>query len=172
MINKLKKYFTIIIIFFTSSCYDNWYKPMGYIFSHMPKGGSPGFELGWKHGCESGLGSQFGGAFYMNFYTWKRDPDLIVSNPDYQKIRKKYRKEFKKINWNNKTEVKKNLSDYAGIFWGAHAFCRHSVLGMLNTAEMTPTLPGDERYSPGAHSIGNVWKMTGKGDTRIGSGFW
>jgi hypothetical protein len=62
--------------------------------------------------------------------------------------------------------------DYSGIFWGAHAFCRHSVLGMLQTAEMTPTLPGDERYSPGAHSIGNVWKMTGKGDTRIGSGFW
>ena len=145
---------------------------MGYLFTHMPKGGTPGFELGWRHGCESGLGSQFAGALYMNFYTWKRDSDLVVSNPDYNKIRKKYRKELAKVNWNNIQEVKKNLSDYNSIFWGAHAFCRHSVLGMLNTAEMDPALPGDERYNPSAHSIGNVWKMTGKGDTRIGTGFW
>ena len=145
---------------------------MGYLFTHMPKGGTPGFELGWRHGCESGLGSQFAGALYMNFYTWKRDADLVVSNPDYNKIRKKYRKELAKVNWNNIQEVKKSLSDYNSIFWGAHAFCRHSVLGMLNTAEMDPTLPGDERYNPSAHSIGNVWKMTGKGDTRIGTGFW
>lgn len=167
-----KKYLIIITLFFTSSCYYNWYKPMGYLFTHMPKGGTPGFELGWRHGCESGLGSQFAGALYMNFYTWHRDSDLVVSNPDYNKIRKKYRKELGKVNWNNIQEVKKNLSDYNSIFWGAHAFCRHSVLGMLNTAEMDPALPGDERYNPAAHSIGNVWKMTGKGDTRIGTGFW
>ena len=172
MKNINKKHLIIFLLFFTNSCYYNWYKPMGYLFTHMPKGGTPGFELGWRHGCESGLGSQFAGALYMNFYTWKRDADLVVSNPDYNKIRKKYRKELAKVNWNNIQEVKKNFSDYNSIFWGAHAFCRHSVLGMLNTAEMDPALPGDERYNPAAHSIGNVWKMTGRGDTRIGTGFW
>jgi hypothetical protein len=172
MINKLKIYFSIILIFTLTSCYPNWYKPMGHLFRQMPKGGTPGFELGWIHGCESGLGSQFGGAIYMNFYSWKRDPDLIVSNPDYQKIRKKYRKELRKVNWNNTQEVKRNLSDYTSIFWGAHTFCHHAVLGILQSADMTPTLPGEERYNPGAHSIGNIWKMTGKGDTRIGTGFW
>ena len=89
MININKKYLIIILLFLTNSCYYNWYKPMGYIFTHMPKGGTPGFELGWRHGCESGLGSQFAGAIYMNFYTWKRDADLVISDPDYHKIRKK-----------------------------------------------------------------------------------
>ena len=52
-------------------------------------------------------------------------------------------------------------------------FCRHTVLGILQTAGMDPTLPGDARYNPVSHSIGNVWKLTGKGDTRIGAtGLW
>lgn len=147
---------------------------MGYtLFKKMPKGGTPGFELGWIHGCESGLGSQFGGAVYMSFYTWKRDPDIASVNPDIPKIRARYRKELAKVNWNDPVEVKKNFSDYNTIFWGAHSFCHGAVLGILQTANMNPSLPGAERYDPMAHSLGNVWKLNGRGDTRIGSsGLW
>jgi hypothetical protein len=44
---------------------------------------------------------------------------------------------------------------------------------------MQPALPGEDRTDPygtgfvAGDSIGNVWKMNSKGDTRIGStGFW
>ena len=147
---------------------------MGYVlFRQLPKGGSPGFNLGWNHGCESGLGSQFAGALYMSFYTWKRDVDIAMSNPDIAKIRARYKKELKDINWDNIDDVKKNFNDYNTIFWGAHAFCRHSALGILQTADMTPSIPGDERFIVGKHNIGNMWKINGKGDSRIGStGMW
>lgn len=140
------------------------------MFKKMPKGGTPGFNLGWTHGCESGLGSQFGGAFFMSFYSWKKDVDIASSNPDINKIRMRYKKELKDVDWNNETDVKKNFRDYNTIFWGAHAFCRHSALGILQTAGMGPPIPGDERYDPAKHSIGNVWKMNARGDTRIGGG--
>jgi hypothetical protein len=167
MIKKLS-----LFLFFTlAACAPNWYKPMGQmLFSYMPKDGSPGFKLGWIHGCQSGLGSQFAGAFYMTFYTWSRDPDITSSNPNIQVIRERYKKELKDINWDNPAEVKKNFSDYNTIFWGAHSFCRHSALGILQTARMAPTLPGDERFDPGAHNLGSIWRITGKGDTRIGAG--
>jgi hypothetical protein len=147
---------------------------MGHLFRSMPKGGTPGFELGWTHGCQSGLGSDFGGNYYMTWYTWSRDPDITSSNPDFEKIKKRYKKELKDIDWNNEAEVKKSFSDYNTIFWAAHAFCRHSVLGMLQTAGLTPNLPSqDRRWEPEKHSIGAVWKLTGKGDVRIGaSGLW
>jgi hypothetical protein len=164
----------ILLILSTSlcGCYRNWYKPMGFIFSHRPDEGSPGFKLGWDHGCESGLATQYGGAIYMSFYKWKRDPDIASTNPDYYRIKRRYQKELRNVNWSNLEEIKRNFSDYNTIFWSAHSFCKHSVIGMLQTAEMDPPLPGEERYNPMAHSIGNVWKMTGKGDTRIGKGLW
>ena len=143
---------------------------MGYfLFRQMPKGGTPGYELGWIHGCESGLGSQFAGAIYMTFYTWKRDPDIASSNPDIPKIRERYKSELSKVNWNDLNDVKKNFSDYNTIFWGAHAFCRHSVLGILQSAVMTPKLPGEQRYNPAEHNLGTIWKLNGRGDARIGS---
>ena len=48
----------ILSLFILSSCTTkNWYKPRGYLlFSMKPKGGSPGYGLGWDHGCESGAG--------------------------------------------------------------------------------------------------------------------
>ncbi len=144
---------------------------MGYtLFKQMPKGGTPGFELGWVHGCQSGLGSQFGGALYMSFYTWSKDPDIASSNPNIPVIKERYKKELVKINWDNPKEVKKNFSDYNSVFWGASSFCRHSVLGILQSADMEPPLPGAERYDPGKHSLGSVWKMHGKGDTRLNRG--
>jgi hypothetical protein len=169
-----KKLLTIFLIFSLTNCVPNWYKPMGYrVFRKMPKEGSPGFKLGWIHGCESGLGTQFGGSFFMSFYSWHRDPDIVAAFPDIPKIRARYKKELKGIDWNNKKEVKKNFDDYNAIFWGAHYFCRQTVLGSLQSASMNPTLPGEERYDPGAHSVGNVWKLNGRGDTRIGStGLW
>lgn len=161
----------IILVLFLGSCTPNWYKPMGYrAFRHMPKGGSPGFELGWIHGCQSGLGSQFGGAVYMSFYTWSRDPDITSVNPNIPKIRERYKKELRKVNWDDITEVKKNFSDYNTIFWSAHIFCRHTVLGTLQSADMSPPLPSQTRYNPSAHSVGSIWKINGKGDTRIYKG--
>lgn len=166
----LKKILLLIFTQILVSCSTpNWYKPYGYqLFSQMPKGGTPGFQLGWIHGCESGLGSHFAGNFYMSFYTWKRDVDIALSDPNIPKIRARYKKELRNVNWDNPAEVKKNLSDYNTIFWGAHAFCRHTALGVLQTAAMNPALPGAERYNMMAHSIGNVFKITAR-DTRWGS---
>lgn len=169
MKRKISVFFLLLIL---CSCYPNWYKPMGKVFKNAPKNGSPGFRLGWIHGCESGLSTQFGGAIYQSFYTWKRDPDITSSEPDYDKIRKRYRKELKDIDWNNINDIKKNFSDYNTIFWGGHIFCRQAVIGMLISADMKPPVADDERYNPMAHSLGNIWKMTGRGDTRIGTGLW
>ena len=168
----MRKIFLIFLILGLCSCYRNWYKPMGKVFKDVPKGGTPGFRLGWIHGCESGLGTQFGGAIYQSFYTWSRDPDIASSKPDIEKIRKRYKKELKGVNWNNPAEVKKNFSDYNIIFWGGHAYCRQMVVGILIASDMKPPLPDEERYDPMAHSLGSIWKMTGRGDTRIGTGLW
>jgi hypothetical protein len=174
MIYFIKKIKILLLLLLLCSCSKHWYKPFSRVFKNMPKGGSPGFELGWQHGCESGLGTQFGGAIYQTFYTWKRDVDITSStNIDQEiirKIRKRYEKELKGINWDNISEVKKNFSDYNTIFWTASAFCRHSLLGILQTAGMTPTLPGDDRYDPTAHSVGSIWKINGKGDARYAAG--
>jgi hypothetical protein len=170
------KFFKIILCFLISlalsSCSKYWYKPMGWVFNHVPKEGSPGFKLGWLHGCESGLGTQFGGAIYQSFYTWKRDPEIASANPDYNLIRKRYQKELKKVNWRDIQDIKKNFSDYNTIFWGAHSFCRQVIIGTLQTADMAPPVADEERFNPMAHSLGNIFKMTGKGDTRIGTGLW
>jgi hypothetical protein len=161
---------SILLLLLIASCSNpNWWKPQGHLFNHMPKGGSPGFNLGWIHGCQSGMGSQFGGAFGMTFYTWSKDPDIASSNPDIPKIKARYKKELKDINWDDINEVKKNFSDYNTIFWGAHSFCRHSRLGILQTAGMNPTLPGDDRYDPGAHNVGSIWNMDARGDVRMKS---
>ena len=97
----------------------------------MPKGGSPGFQLGWIHGCESGLGSQYGGGLFMYFYTWSRDPDITSVNPDINKIRRRYKKELAGVDWNNRDNINKNFGDYNAIFWNAHGFCHSSILGVL-----------------------------------------
>ena len=83
---------------------------------------------------------------------------------------KRYKEELKDINWDDIEEVKKNFSDYNTIFWRSHIFCRHSILGTLQSADMEPPLPSQQRYNPAAHHIGSVWKIDGKGDTRIGQG--
>ena len=166
-------------MFFVASCSTpNWYKPHGYkLFSLMPKGGTPGYNLGWVHGCESGAGTQFGGAVYQTFYTWNRDPDISSSRPDIEKIRKRYgKKELKDINWSDSAEIKRNFSDYNLVFWDAHYFCRQTVLGTLQLGDMDPPLPGETRYNPSAHHLGSVYKLNGKNDPRLGSqrsgGFW
>lgn len=170
----------IALIFLASCTVHNWYKPQGYrVFRQLPKGGSPGFTLGWLHGCESGMATQFGGGFYMTFYEWKKDPDISSSNPDIAKIKNRYKRELKNVNWNDENDIKRNLNDYRSIFWSAHIFCRHSAIGVLQMAGgrssgegFTPPVAGDARYDPTQHSIGNVWKLHGKGDTRIGTGLW
>jgi hypothetical protein len=168
--NLISKIFVIINLFALVNCGFNsqWYKPMSYLFDKIPENSSPGFKLGWEHGCRSGLGSQFGGAIYMSMYTWTKDADIMSSNPDLDKIRARYPKKLKDIDWNNPREVKKNFDDYKKIFWGSHIFCRHSVLGSLQMAGMDPSLPGKVRYDPGAHSLGNVWRLQGKRDARWG----
>lgn len=167
---KIRIFWIFSLFLITNCSTPNWYKPLGHqMFSQMPKG-SPGFELGWIHGCQSGLGSQFGGAMYMTFYTWSKDPDIASSNPDIPKIRARYKKELKNINWDDANEVKKNFSDYNTIFWTAHSFCRHSALQTNYNAGFEPPLPGDARYDPAARGIGDIWKIDGPRDTRLGSG--
>jgi hypothetical protein len=171
----LKKFCTLLAFLTITSCsVPNWWKPQGYrLFSQAPTEGTPGLRLGWIHGCQSGLGSQFGGAIGMSFYTWSKDPDIASSNPNVPRIRERYKKDLKNVNWDDTAEVKKNFSDYNTIFWTAHSFCRHSVLQEKQSADMEPPLPGDARYNPEAHSISNIWKIDGRGDARIGSqGLW
>ncbi len=171
----MKKIFSILILILISSCSPYWYKPHGQVFKLMPKGGTPGFNLGWRHGCESGLGTQFGGAFYMTFYTWSRDPEIAKANPtpeDIEIIRKRYKKELKDVNWNDPEDVTKNLRHYNMIFWPGHAFCRQSILGTLQNAAMNPPIPGDDRIDFGKGAIGNIYKIDGRGDARWGNGYW
>ncbi len=179
MVMKISKIILIsLLLIFTSSCVRNWWKPISYrVFNQMPEGGSPGFNLGWIHGCESGLGSNFGGAFFMSFYSWKKDVDIMSANPDIPKIRERYKDDLKDVNWDDPEEVKRNFSDYKQIFWSAHIFCRHTVLQTLQSANMEPPQAGDVRYDPMAHSLENIWCLHCKGDARIGSpapgaGFW
>ena len=165
----LKKILLIFSILFISSCHPNWYKPHGKLFRQMPEG-SPGFQLGWLHGCQSGMGTQFGSAIFMTFYGWSRDIDITSVTPNIEAIKKRYPKKLKGVNWNDLNDIKKNFSDYNTIFWAAHAFCRHSTLGILQNSGLEPDLSAGGRWHPHQHTIGAAWKMTGKGDTRIGAG--
>ncbi len=140
------------------------------VFKKLPKGGSPGFTLGWIHGCQSGLGTNFGGGIYMYFYTWSRDPDITSSNPDIERIKRRYKKELAKIDWNNSSDIAKNFSDYNTIFWNAYGFCKATALGTLQAAEFRPKTPGQDRFVLGEETIGGVWKLNGKGDARIAKG--
>jgi hypothetical protein len=172
--NKLKMRSLLILLIFLSSCSTPyWYKPYGYMsFKHLPKGGSPGFNLGWIHGCESGLGTQFGGALYQTFYTWHRDVDITINNTNYDIVKRRYKKELAKVDWSNIEDIKRNYADYNKIFWKAHLFCRHSVLGTLQNAGFNPNLPGESRFEFTNHSLGSIWSISGTGDTRIGRGQW
>lgn len=166
---KISKIFIIIILLSITSCSRYWYKPYGVVFNDMPKGGTPGFNLGWRHGCESGLALQFGGAIYMTFYSWHKDVDIISTNPDIDKIRKRYGKELD-IDWNNPEVVKKNFSDYKNIFAIARSHCKYAVFGTMQLAQGDPPLPGESRYEPGAWSLRNIYTLEGRGDTRWA--FW
>jgi hypothetical protein len=167
----MKKILIILSLLLLSSCGDGhyWYRPYGRLFNYMPKGGTPGFELGWRHGCESGLGSQFGGAIYMTFYTWHKDVDIMTSvkTPEIiDRIRKRYPKELGSIDWNNPAEVNKNFSDYSTVFWNSHIFCRHAIVGQLQMSGMAPPNPGEDRFVPGADNLNSIYKIDGKGDAR------
>ena len=166
----MKKLFIIILLLFTSCNYKNWYKPMGRIFNTMPKGGTHGFDLGWIHGCESGLATQFGGEAYKMFYAWKKDPDIISVNPNFEAVKKRYKTELKNINWNDQKEVTKNFSDYKKIHSIAYFYCRQTVLGTVQSAGMTPDLPGsNQSIQPFGHNVWNVLQiMQAPGDTLQG----
>lgn len=163
----------ILLFFLISSCNRYWYKPYSKIFNHKPDG-SPGLELGWMHGCESGLGTQFGGAIMMTFYSWKKDETIAAysgesinpNNPDIIAVREKYGRDLD-INWNDPREIAKNFREYNLIFWRAHIFCRHAILGTLSNSDMTPPLPSEKRYDIGAHSPMDVWKIDQKSSFRL-----
>ena len=161
---------TILIILFlllsTTSCGYYWYKPYGQLFSTMPKGGSPGFILGWRHGCESGMATNFGTGIYTSIYRWRKDPLFMVSNPDIGAIHKKYAKELRGVNWNDPNDVNNNIKDYKTFFIPAYNYCRHTLLGTEQMAGMTPTLAGQNRFNLDGVGFQNVFKMDGAGDAR------
>jgi len=143
------------------------------LFSQMPKGGSPGYNLGWTHGCQSGLSTQFAGAIGATFYQWSRDPDITSTNPNIPAIKERYSKELKDVNWNDPADIKRNFSDYNLVFWDAHGFCRQTALGTLRSSLGNPPLPGETRYDPSAHHIGGIYNIGGPYDSRIGvTGMW
>ncbi len=165
----------IIFVFLLSNCAGSpyWYAPNGYLFKMMPKGGSPGYNLGWKHGCESGLGTQFAGALSMSFFTWHRDIDIVSSKPNIPAVKERYKKELKDVNWSDPADVKRNFSDYNLVFFDAYNFCRQTALGSLRATTINPPLPGGTRYDPGGQNIADVWKLDGAYDSRIGNtGYW
>tara|TARA_Y100000389_G_scaffold38523_1_gene32893 strand:+ start:786 stop:1301 length:516 start_codon:yes stop_codon:yes gene_type:complete len=165
----LKKIILIFTLILLSSCGPYWYKPMGKIFKQAPKApkeASYGFRLGWIHGCESGLATNFAGVFFMTFYEWKKDHDLLAQPLDKVKLSKRYRKELP-IDWNNDREVNKNITDYNTIFWRVHQYCRHYALGSLRMVGFNPSLPGKgNRFMLGDHSIKDLYRLDGFGDTR------
>ncbi len=151
-----------------------WYKPNGYLFTMMPKGGSPGYNLGWVQGCYSGLGTQFAGAIGMTFYTWSRDVDITSSKPNIEAIRQRYgNKELKGVNWNDQKDIKQNFSDYNLVFFDAYNFCRQTALGSLRASGENPPVPSQVRYDPSQANVGDIWKLDGAYDSRIGvTGLW
>ncbi len=172
----MKKIIILLITsFLITSCGPYWYKPYGKIFTHAPKDGTPGYRMGWMHGCESGLATQFGSAIMMTFYKWKKDPDLSIAKPDLNLIRKKYEDKWD-INWDDPKEIQNNIRHYKKIFWLGHIFCRHSVVGTYQTAKdsqgksFDPPLAGEQRYKPQAHSLGNVYSFHGRGNMNLH--FW
>lgn len=48
-----------------------------------PEAGTPEFNLGWEHGCQTGL-STMTPSYYKSFYTYKQEPSMI-HNLDYYK---------------------------------------------------------------------------------------
>lgn len=164
----MKKILLILSILFLSSCYPNWYKPYGKVFKNMPKKGTAGFRLGWKHGCESGLGSQFGGSIMMTFYTWDKDPYIAktAQTPEELKIIRDKYPELKDINWNDPNEIQKNFNDYKTIFWNAHSYCHGMILGALQNAGMNPKIPGNDRFVPGEDNLNSIYRIDGRGDAR------
>jgi len=162
----------IITLLFITACGPYWYKPYGKIFKQAPKDGTVGYRMGWIHGCESGLATQFGSAFMMTFYKWKKDPDLSITKPDLNLVRKKYQNKWN-INWNDESEIKKNIRHYQKIFWIGHIFCRHSIVGTYQLAKSAhggnfdPPLPGEQRYNPSSHSLGNIYSFHGRGNANL-----
>ena len=124
------------------------------------------------HGCESGMATQFSSAIMMAFYEWKKDADISVSKPDLDLVRRKYEDKWD-INWNDPEEIKTNVRHYQRIFWIAHLFCRHAILGTYQISagahggSMDPPLAGEARYNPGAHSLGNIYSFHGRGTGQL-----
>lgn len=170
---KKLKFLYLILILTSCSTNRHWYKPNGYLFTMMPKGGSPGYNLGWIHGCQSGLGTQFAGSVGMTFYTWSRDVDIVSTKPNIKAVQERYKKELKDVNWNDSADIKRNFSDYNLVFFDAYNFCRQTALGTLRASVGNPPIPGDVRYDPSDSNVGDIWKIGGAYDSRIGStGFW
>ena len=170
---KNLKFLYLILILTSCAANRHWYKPNGYLFDMMPKGGSPGFNLGWIHGCQSGLGTQFAGAIGMTFYTWSRDIDIVSTKPNIKAVQERYKKDLKDVNWNDPADIKRNFSDYNLIFFDAYGFCKQTALGTLRASVGAPPVPGDVRYDPSEANVGNIWKIDGSFDSRIGStGLW
>jgi hypothetical protein len=160
------KIIIIISLFLCGGCSKYWYKPYGKVFNLGPKKGSPGFKLGWEHGCISGLGSQYGGAIYMTFYTWTKDVQIAKSAQtpqDIEDIRNRYPDELKDVNWNNPGEVLKNFQDYKTVFWSAHSYCHGMIPGNLQNAAMTPPITGQTRFVPGGDNLNSIYKIDGRG---------
>ena len=96
----------IILLFFITSCNKYWYKPASYVLNNGPKKGSPGYLLGWNHGCQSGMATNFGGPLFLWLWDYKKDADLVRHDRDLEKLRVKYEKELP-INWDDPEEVAK-----------------------------------------------------------------
>ena len=157
------------LIIITTSCNDSWYKPGAHLLDNGPKTGSPGFLLGWRHGCESGISGSFTGNMFMYFWDYKRDPELMRKDLNTELLKEKYAKELP-INWNDSEEVKKMISDYKQPFWSAHAYCRHYGIQTLQMSDMAPANPKEARYVLGSHNVGSIWRLDARGDNRLT--FW
>lgn len=81
--------FLIFILFGCSGKVPDALRPANRIFGHMPTGGSPEYEQGWKEGCESGL-SGMTNSFYRSFYILKQDNSLITNEVYYKAWKDSY----------------------------------------------------------------------------------
>ena len=109
----------------------------------------------------------------MTFYTWSRDVDIVSTKPNIKAVKERYPKDLKDVNWNDTADIKRHFSDYNLVFFDAYNFCRQTALGTLRASVGNPSIPGDARYNPSDANVGDIWKIGGAYDSRIGStGFW
>ena len=118
MLKKILAILTLLILITAcDATKNNIFAPNRKLLKQLPKKAElyPDYKAGWLDGCETGMATGFGNDYYKTFYKFKKDRRMVEQN---------------------------NVV-YLRAWSHAMIACRHSVLGTLKEAGMTPRLPGE-----------------------------